>query len=216
MRPKHSLSFQSASPQATRQIAQALTPFWQVGDVVLLSGELGAGKTGFMKGVAQGLGICGPVASPTFALSHHYSIAETDDTHNLSAGSSPSAQSVKPSPSALSPQSAESSLSAQSSQPTKSQLNELRHIDLYRLDDPTEMLDYIWEELEVAAVFVEWGNRLPVELFDSHLEVKLQFGELDSWKETTDTRTIELIAVGKRWDEVWNQVEAATSQLRSV
>ena len=195
MRPKHSLSFQSASPQATRQIAQALTPFWQVGDVVLLSGELGAGKTEFMKGVAQGLGICGPVASPTFALSHHYSIAETDDTHNLSA---------------------ESSLSAQSSQPTKSQLNELRHIDLYRLDDPTEMLDYIWEELEVAAVFVEWGDRLPVELFDSHLEVKLQFGELDSWKETTDTRTIELIAVGERWDEVWNQVEAATSQLRSA
>lgn len=195
MRPKHSLSFQSASPQATRQIAQALTPFWQVGDVVLLSGELGAGKTEFMKGVAQGLGICGPVASPTFALSHHYSIAETDDTHNLSTGSSPSAQS---------------------SQPTKSQLNELRHIDLYRLDDPTEMLDYIWEELEVAAVFVEWGDRLPVELFDSHLEVKLQFGELDSWKETTDTRTIELIAVGKRWDEVWNQVEAATSQLRSA
>lgn len=195
MRPKHSLSFQSASPQATRQIAQALAPFWQVGDVVLLSGELGAGKTEFMKGVTQGLGICGPVASPTFALSHHYSIAETDDTHNLSTGSS---------------------LSSQSSQPTKSQLNELRHIDLYRLDDPTEMLDYIWEELEVAAVFVEWGDRLPVELFDSHLEVKLQFGELDSWKETTDTRTIELIAVGERWDEVWNQVEAATSQLRSA
>jgi len=95
-------------------------------------------------------------------------------------------------------------------------LRELRHLDLYRLDDPAEMLDYIWEELAVAAVFVEWGDRLPAELFDSYLEVKFQFaalGEANVSLAMPDTRVIDLLAVGNRWHQVWSRLEAATSQL---
>jgi len=51
-----------------RQLAGALRP----GDVVALCGDLGAGKTCFVKGIAAGLGIAQEVTSPTFALIHEY------------------------------------------------------------------------------------------------------------------------------------------------
>jgi len=40
------------------------------GEVIVLSGDLGAGKTTFVQGVARGMGIVGPVTSPSFALIH--------------------------------------------------------------------------------------------------------------------------------------------------
>lgn len=42
------------------------------GDVLALAGDLGAGKTHFVKGLAAGLGIAAPVTSPTFTLIHEY------------------------------------------------------------------------------------------------------------------------------------------------
>ena len=40
--------------------------------IVLLQGPIGAGKTSFVQGIANGLSICEEITSPTFALSHHY------------------------------------------------------------------------------------------------------------------------------------------------
>jgi len=186
----NTLSFKSTSAQNTRQLAGVLAAFFQVGDVVLLSGSLGAGKTTFMKGVAEGLGICDPVTSPTFALAHHYCVSEAE-------------------------------VGAESGH-TKSKLAELRHIDLYRLSHPQEMLDYIWEELEQAAVFVEWGERLLDEFPDNRLEIKISFeaiadsleaSEQASDTSASDTRVIELAAVGHRWSQVWKDLATATAKL---
>ena len=44
----------------------------QAGDVITLSGELGAGKTALAQGIGAGLGVTEPVSSPTFALVHEY------------------------------------------------------------------------------------------------------------------------------------------------
>lgn len=44
----------------------------RAGDVVLLSGELGAGKTTFMRGVGEGLGVRGPITSPTFVIARRH------------------------------------------------------------------------------------------------------------------------------------------------
>jgi len=55
-------------PQATHAAGIALARCLEPGDVVLLTGELGAGKTALTKGVAEGLGVAGPVTSPTFNI----------------------------------------------------------------------------------------------------------------------------------------------------
>lgn len=64
----------SHSESETIAIAREFAARLQPGDVVLLFGDLGAGKTAFVRGLAQGLGIDpGEVSSPTFTIIQHYS-----------------------------------------------------------------------------------------------------------------------------------------------
>ncbi len=66
-------SYTTRSEEETEDVARALAPSLAAGDVLLLSGGLGAGKTAFVRGLAEGLGIDpGEVASPTFTLIHEY------------------------------------------------------------------------------------------------------------------------------------------------
>lgn len=65
--------YRSDSEADTERIAAALARSLRPGDVVLLSGELGAGKTAFVRGLAAGLGLPhAEVSSPTFTLLHEY------------------------------------------------------------------------------------------------------------------------------------------------
>lgn len=62
------------SVEATKQLAATLAPYVHPGDVIVLEGDLGAGKTQFTQGFAAALGIQTPVTSPTFniLLSYHH------------------------------------------------------------------------------------------------------------------------------------------------
>lgn len=64
----------SKSPEATRELAARLGRLLEPGDVVALVGELGAGKTEFVRGLALGLDVPPdvPVSSPSFVLAHEY------------------------------------------------------------------------------------------------------------------------------------------------
>lgn len=62
------LTIETRSPEATRAIARYLAQVLRPGDVLALTGTLGAGKTCFVQGLAEGLGVTGRVASPTFIL----------------------------------------------------------------------------------------------------------------------------------------------------
>lgn len=62
----------STSPEETRRIGERLAERLRAGDVVLLSGELGAGKTVFVQGIAHGLGFEGQVSSKSFVLMGEY------------------------------------------------------------------------------------------------------------------------------------------------
>ncbi len=62
----------TGSPQETEALAAELARRLRPGDVVAVSGELGAGKTTFVRGAARALGVTGPVSSPTFTIGHRY------------------------------------------------------------------------------------------------------------------------------------------------
>jgi tRNA threonylcarbamoyladenosine biosynthesis protein TsaE len=62
----------SATAEDTRAIGGAIAPLLRPGDAIALTGELGAGKTTLVHGVARALGYEGPVASPTFTLVREY------------------------------------------------------------------------------------------------------------------------------------------------
>lgn len=70
-----SLRAHTSSPEETRRLASRLATAARRGDVIVLQGSLGAGKTTFAQGFARGLGVEGPVTSPTFTLVRQYPCA---------------------------------------------------------------------------------------------------------------------------------------------
>jgi tRNA threonylcarbamoyladenosine biosynthesis protein TsaE len=66
------MDFFSRSPGQTRRIGARLGSVLQTGDVICLQGDLGAGKTTFVQGVAQGWGSLDSVSSPTFIIVNEY------------------------------------------------------------------------------------------------------------------------------------------------
>jgi tRNA threonylcarbamoyladenosine biosynthesis protein TsaE len=66
------ISLRCPDPDATRAVGRRLASLLRPGDVVLLSGDLGAGKTLFAGGIGDGLGVDQPVVSPTFVLVRQY------------------------------------------------------------------------------------------------------------------------------------------------
>jgi tRNA threonylcarbamoyladenosine biosynthesis protein TsaE len=71
----------SDGPETTRAVGAALATLLRPGDVVALTGELGAGKTCFVQGAARALGVDVPVTSPTFALMKTYPDARPPLVH---------------------------------------------------------------------------------------------------------------------------------------
>jgi len=69
---QRSLRVVTRSPEETRILGASLAPVLLPGDVLSLSGDLGAGKTVFVQGLATALGVTGRVTSPTFTILHEY------------------------------------------------------------------------------------------------------------------------------------------------
>jgi tRNA threonylcarbamoyladenosine biosynthesis protein TsaE len=66
------VQIESASPDETEAVAARLAEVLVPGDVVTVSGELGAGKTTFVRGACRALGVTDRVTSPTFTIGHRY------------------------------------------------------------------------------------------------------------------------------------------------
>lgn len=128
------ISLHTGDAAGTRALGEAVARLLQPGDVLLLIGSLGAGKTTFVQGLARGLGYEGDVTSPTFMLCQRY-------------------------PARL----------------------DLVHVDLWRLDRTSEVLDLgLDEELEEGSVVAaEWGEGAESLLGDDALVIRIEAGASD-------------------------------------
>jgi tRNA threonylcarbamoyladenosine biosynthesis protein TsaE len=156
---------QTKSAHETVQVGKKIGQWLRPGEVVALMGELGAGKTQFIKGLAQGVGVkkSAYVSSPSFTLINEYK------------GEIP-----------------------------------FYHIDLYRLEEEKEA-----EELGLEEYFhgegitaIEWADRIPSLLPGELLRVQIHYtGE--------QTRSIELVAKGKRYEELIKKFRISEFGLRN-
>ncbi|MDR3316061.1 MAG: tRNA (adenosine(37)-N6)-threonylcarbamoyltransferase complex ATPase subunit type 1 TsaE, partial [Coriobacteriales bacterium] len=159
--------FTSSSQQQTEDFGAELGALLACGDIVLLTGDLGAGKTHFTKGIAAALGVEDDVTSPTFNLMHEYAVGQ-GDVASWSVGDvghgdgSGVGQGVgrqsrpRVLPTKLTP---ETSPCQPTCQPTR-----LLHFDLYRLDSSEQLddIDYFgYLEGGDAVCVVEWGDKFP-------------------------------------------------------
>ena len=109
------LNITSHNESETIALAKKLAPLFRPGDLVVLKGELGAGKTAFVRGLAEALGLDREaVNSPSFTIVNEY------------PGERP-----------------------------------LYHLDLYRINDPTELEEIGWDEYlqRPGLIVVEWGDK---------------------------------------------------------
>ena len=75
------IAFATGSASETERIAAALATRLAAGDVITVSGELGAGKTTFVRGACRARGVMAPVTSPTFTIGHRYVGGDVDISH---------------------------------------------------------------------------------------------------------------------------------------
>lgn len=135
------LEFQSESEQHTRNIAAALARQVPSGFVVTLEGELGAGKTMFVRGLAQGLGLDPmQVSSPTFVICHEYE-------RQIAARRADESSS-------------ESTIA-------RSSVHTLIHVDAYRIRGAEDLESIGWHDLLEApgtVLAIEWPSRIVDEI----------------------------------------------------
>jgi tRNA threonylcarbamoyladenosine biosynthesis protein TsaE len=80
---ENSLDFISRSPEQSRRMGMRLGAMLNPGDIICLQGDLGAGKTTFVQGLAQGWGALDPVSSPTFIIVNVYRRADENELFHL-------------------------------------------------------------------------------------------------------------------------------------
>jgi tRNA threonylcarbamoyladenosine biosynthesis protein TsaE len=76
-----SVDIETVSAAETEAVAAELAADLRPGDVVLVSGELGAGKTTFVRGACRALGVAVPVTSPTFTIARRYEDGRVPVSH---------------------------------------------------------------------------------------------------------------------------------------
>ncbi|NQV89515.1 MAG: tRNA (adenosine(37)-N6)-threonylcarbamoyltransferase complex ATPase subunit type 1 TsaE [Parcubacteria group bacterium] len=120
--------------QETQVIAEEFTKTLKGGEVVYLHGDLGAGKTTFVRAVARALGFTEPVRSPTFTIVNRYEV-----THSI--------------------------------------IRQIIHVDLYRIEDPSELIPLALEEelgRPGVVTFIEWPERAHGNLAEASTTINMK------------------------------------------
>jgi tRNA threonylcarbamoyladenosine biosynthesis protein TsaE len=184
-----SVSLTVSTAAGMRALGRSLATALRAGDLVILSGGLGAGKTTLTQGIGAGLGVRGPVTSPTFVIARVHP--------PVSAGTGQ--------PGAI----------AHVAAPRPS----LVHADAYRLGSAVELDDLDLDTDTAASVtVVEWGEGMAEGLAADRLEIAIAAGPppagpppagtaADQVGQVTDPaedtpRTVRISMVGPRWEGI--------------
>lgn len=161
----------TTSADATKAMAAALAELARPGDLLLLAGDLGAGKTAFTQGFGAALGIDDLITSPTFTLVNTY----------------------------------EGRL-------------ELNHLDVYRLEALSEVIDLGVPEMmdDGGVTVIEWGDSVAPALPADYLEIRFTFpeptGDGADDPGADDIRVLELVPVGPRWSARIRAIATAVAE----
>jgi len=168
------------SVEATLAFGEAVGHRLRAGDLVILSGPLGAGKTTLTKGIAAGMGVSGRVTSPTFVIARVHRPRSTGQggTGQDSATQDSARRDARSVP--------------------------LVHVDAYRLAGAVELDDLDLDtDLAAAAVVVEWGEGVAEQLSAQRLLIALD-------PLPGDSRTATLTPVGGSWFSRLPEIIAAS------
>jgi tRNA threonylcarbamoyladenosine biosynthesis protein TsaE len=138
-----------ADKQATADFGRLLAQQVRAGDVIALSGPLGAGKTALARALLEALGHAGEVPSPTFAIVQPYDALEPP----------------------------------------------VWHVDLYRIEDASEIEELGLDAAEQGVLIVEWPERAGPRAFPNALRLVLDFAEGDARRLTA--------CVPPAWESRW-------------
>jgi tRNA threonylcarbamoyladenosine biosynthesis protein TsaE len=171
------VSLAVASAADMRALGRSLARLLRAGDLVILSGGLGAGKTTLTQGIGDGLGVRGPITSPTFVIARVH-------------------PPVPGGPGGLADGLAGTAAELAGFRPA------LVHADAYRLGSSLELDDLDLDTDTAASVtVVEWGEGLAEGLAADRLEITItpEPGGTDG---ADAPRTVRISAVGARWQGV--------------
>ncbi len=176
---EETLNIISHSSAQTQRLGLRLGELLRGGELLLLEGQLGTGKTTFTQGLAKGLGITDLISSPTFTLLKEYK------------------GQPQPSSEAL-----QGPLQGQRKQPVGPALY---HFDLYRLDDPDEIIDLGFEDYfyGIGVCVAEWADKAEELWPAERLRIRLKL-----MSETK--RGLLFLATGARYCELLRQFQKKT------
>ena len=125
--------------------------------VISLEGELGGGKTTFVKGFARGLGIKEMIKSPTFVIMKKYKLKASSKPASSVGG-----QAIK---------SCKSSVGSRN-------FKYFYHVDCYRIENPKEISNLTWKEIvknPQNIIAVEWGEKIKEILPEKYFQIAFEF-----------------------------------------
>ena len=179
----NTLDIISHSSAQTQRLGMRLGELLRGGELLLLEGSLGTGKTTFTQGLARGIGITEVISSPTFTLLKEYPGQPGPTTQREQAQAT-----------------------LQHRQQERHQVGPaLYHFDLYRLDDPEEILDLGFEDYFFGngVCVVEWADK--AELFWPAEHLRLHMKIMSETK-----RGLLFTATGLRYCELLHQFQKNT------
>ncbi len=179
----NTLDIISHSSAQTQRLGMRLGELVRGGELLLLEGSLGTGKTTFTQGLARGIGITEVISSPTFTLLKEYP--------------------GQPGPTA---QREQAQVPLQHQQQERHRVGPaLYHFDLYRLDDPEEILDLGFEDYFFGngVCVVEWADKAELLWPAEHLRLRMKI-----MSETK--RGLLFTATGLRYCELLQQFQKNT------